>query len=88
MDSMAVERGAGFSAPTPDEERLAMLCEFVPVDTEVWEAWRRHFDGEGWPWPPHGPRGGFFPAGGPERLREFEAAIRGEDDAGGREAAE
>jgi hypothetical protein len=88
MDAMAVERGAGFSAPTPDEERLAKLCEFVPVDTEVWEAWRHYFDGQGWPWPPHGPRGGFFPAGGPERLSEFEAAIRGEDDAGGREAAE
>jgi len=84
----AEQRSAGIANPSEDDIRVGALCEFVPVGTEMFAAWRRRFDDEAWPWPPHGARGAYFPAGGPERIDEFEAAVRGEDDAGGREAAE
>jgi hypothetical protein len=69
---------------------LKSLMEPVPVGTAGFEAWRHAFERQGWPWlPDPGDQPVvYFPAGGPERLSEFEAAIRGEDDAGGREAAE
>jgi hypothetical protein len=71
-------------------QALKAAMEPVPVGTPGFEAWRQAFEQHGWPWlPDPGDQPVvYFPAGGPERLSEFEAAIRGEDDAGGREAAE
>lgn len=91
MHAKAGERGLGLHGHGAEEERLGKLCEFVPVDTDCWRAWRAYHDKQGWPWlpDPGTMRGAYFPAGGPERLGEFEAAIRGnQDDVGGREAAE
>jgi len=90
MHDAAAQRGGGFSNPEPCDERLGKRCEFVPMDCECWRAWKAEHDRRGWPWlpDPGTMRGAYFPAGGPERLDEFEAAVRGEDDAGGREAAE
>jgi len=72
-------------------ESLAEGFEQVRVGGDFWKAWQALFESSGWPWLPDPGRQEwvYFPAGGPERLSEFEAAIRGnEDDAGGREAAE
>lgn len=90
MHEAAAQRGNGYSNPDPVDERLGKLCEFVLVDCDCWRAWKAEHERLGWPWlpDPGTMRGAYFPAGGPERLGEFEAAVRGEDDAGGREAAE
>jgi hypothetical protein len=83
----------------PEDERLKALVEAVPVGAKVHAAWRAEFERRGWPWlPDHdGMRAVHFPAGGPEGLDAFEAALRqaqGEDrDAAdrqheGQEAAE
>jgi hypothetical protein len=91
LHAAAEQRASGFGAPTGLEERLGKLCEFVPVATPVWEAWRRLHDARGWPWLPDPGRlgGAYFPAGGPDGLSEFEAAMRGtEHDGDRRDAAE
>jgi len=90
MHEAAAQRGNGYSNPDPVDEKLGKLCEFVPVDCDCWRAWKAEHERLGWPWlpDPGTMRGAYFPAGGPERLSKFEAAVRGEDDAGGREAAE
>lgn len=69
-------------------QSLKPLMEAVPVGTAVFGAWRSEFERRGWPWlpDPGDQRVVYFPAGGPERLGEFEAAVRGEDDAGERRA--
>ena len=69
---------------------LGEAMEQVRVGSERWDAWQRLHAARGWPWlpDPGDQQWVYFPAGGPERLGEFEAAVRGEDDAGGREAAE
>jgi hypothetical protein len=72
-------------------EPLAALMEPVPLGSERFEEWRLEHELRGWPWLPDPGRMPvvYFPAGGPERLSEFEQAVRGtRDDAGGREAAE
>jgi hypothetical protein len=91
MDEAAASR-RGWTVH-PDEmalERVAEAFEQVRVGSDRWSAWQAQFEARGWPWLPDPGRQEwvYFPAGGPERLSEFEAAIRGEDDAGGREAAE
>lgn len=70
---------------------LKSAMEAVPVGTPVFEVWRAEFERREWQWipDPGAMRVVYFPAGGPERLSEFEQAIRGnQDDVGGREAAE
>ena len=69
---------------------LKTAMEAVPQNTAVLAAWKQAFADHGWLWLAEFDRLEvvFCPAGGPERLSEFEAAVRGEDDAGGREAAE
>jgi hypothetical protein len=69
---------------------LKAAMEAVPVGSATFEAWHEEFRRRDWPWlpDPGGQQVVYFPAGGPERIGEFEAAVRGEDDAGGREAAE
>jgi hypothetical protein len=91
MDEAAANR-RGWTVHPDDMalERIAETFEQVRVGSDRWSAWQALFEARGWPWLPDPGRQEwvYFPAGGPERLGEFEAAIRGEDDAGGREAAE
>ncbi|QKC83257.1 hypothetical protein [Mesorhizobium sp. NZP2077] len=79
----AETRGLGIHSFGPEEERLGKLCEFVPIGTECWEAWKVEHDLRGWPWlpDPGTMRGVYFPAGGPGGLEAFEAALRGDHDA-------
>jgi hypothetical protein len=91
MHAKAGERGQGQYGHGPEDERLGKLCEFVPIGTDCWNAWKAEHELRGWPWlpDPGTMRGAYFPAGGPGALDAFEAAVRGtQDDAGGREAAE
>ncbi|TAN01540.1 MAG: hypothetical protein EPN45_12650 [Rhizobiaceae bacterium] len=89
----AAERRRGVTVP-PELEWVGGLTEFVPTDTEIWEAWKLEHEQRGWPWlpDPGGMGGAYFPRGGPHGLHEFEAAVKSgkgdEDDGGGREAAE
>ncbi|TIR81414.1 MAG: helix-turn-helix domain-containing protein, partial [Mesorhizobium sp.] len=50
--------------------------------------WKALFQQRGWPWLPDPGRVAYFPVGGPDGLEAFEQAVRGNHDAGGREAAE
>ncbi len=86
----AETRGLGIHGFGAVEEALGKLCEFVPVDSECWRAWKLEHDLRGWPWlpDPGTMRGVYFPAGGPGGLEAFEQAVRGNHDADGREAAE
>ncbi|MCA0025488.1 MULTISPECIES: helix-turn-helix domain-containing protein [unclassified Mesorhizobium] len=86
----AAESAIGIHSFGPAEEQLGKLCEFVPVGTECWQAWKLEHEMRGWPWlpDPGAMRGVYFPAGGPGGLEAFEQAVRGNHDAGGREAAE
>lgn len=63
----------------PEDERLKALVEAVPVGSKVHAAWRAEFERRGWPWlPDHdGMRAVHFPAGGPEGMDAFEAAVTG-----------
>jgi hypothetical protein len=96
------ERAAGGQGTTlsPGEEPapvLLSLMEPVEVDCPRWREWKAEHERRGWPWLPDTGRQQwvYFPAGGPERLSEFERALRGEteeqkgnhDDAGRCEAA-
>lgn len=69
--------GRGFTCFDQIDERLAAMCEFVPVGTETWVAWKVEHELRGWPWlPDPGKVGGaYFPAGGPGGLPRFEAAV-------------
>lgn len=53
------------------------LCEPVPVGSEVFEAWRAHYQAMDWLWIPDTGRMPvvWFPKGGPERLDEFRRAV-------------
>jgi hypothetical protein len=86
----AETRGLGVHDFGPVEEALGKLCEFVPIDGDCWNAWKAEHERRGWPWlpDPGSMRGVYFPAGGPDGLEAFEQALRGNHDAGGREAAE
>jgi hypothetical protein len=81
----------GVSVGVERAERLKGLMEAVPVGSDVYAAWRIWHERMGWPWlpDPGSMRVVYFPAGGPERLSEFEAAVRGAGHDGDRcEAAE
>ncbi|WP_136617047.1 MULTISPECIES: helix-turn-helix domain-containing protein [Mesorhizobium] len=75
---------------TPDLEALAALMEPVPVRGDLWQRWLGEHEKRGWPWLPDPGQMPvvYFPAGGPAGLEAFEQAVRGNHDAGGREAAE
>ncbi|RWM02114.1 MAG: helix-turn-helix domain-containing protein [Mesorhizobium sp.] len=60
----------------------------VLVDAPQWNDWKACFHQRGWPWLPDPGRVAYFPVGGPDGLETFEQALRGNHDAGGREAAE
>ncbi len=65
-------------------EALKNAMEFVPVDSEMMSAWRSWYESNFLPFPPLTARGGYFPAGGPDRLDDFRAALardEGEHDA-------
>lgn len=65
-------------------EALKNAMEFVPVDSEMMSAWRSWYEQNFLPFPPLTARGGYFPAGGPDRLDDFRAALardEGEHDA-------
>ncbi|WP_353003229.1 helix-turn-helix domain-containing protein [Mesorhizobium sp. M0976] len=83
LHQAAETRGLGIHDFGPEEERLGKLCEFVPIDTECWKAWKVEHELRGWPWlpDPGTMRGVYFPAGGPAGLEAFEQAVRGTNDA-------
>ncbi|TIM16264.1 MAG: hypothetical protein E5Y67_03460 [Mesorhizobium sp.] len=83
LHQAAETRGLGIHGFGPDEERLGKLCEFVPVGSDVWKAWKIEHEMRGWPWlpDPGTMRGVYFPAGGPAGLEAFEQAVRGTNDA-------
>lgn len=56
-------------------EDAAADFEQVKAGSDLWLAWKLHHEQRGWPWLPDGPEWVWFPAGGPERLGEFEAMI-------------
>lgn len=79
-------------------EALASGFEQVRVGGELWLAWQAAFVARGWPWLPDPGRVQwvYFPAGGPDALGAFEAALHasgqkqnegGPDDGGERQAA-
>ncbi|MER9130692.1 helix-turn-helix domain-containing protein [Mesorhizobium sp. M0768] len=90
LDLAAETRGLGIHGFGVEEEQIGKLCEFVPIGSEVWQAWKLEHEMRGWPWlPDPGTMPGvYFPAGGPAGLEAFEQAVRGNHDASGREAAE
>lgn len=71
-------------------EPLAEMMVAVPVVSDAYRAWEREHGLRGWPWlpDPGDQRVVFFPAGGPERLGEFEMAVRGGHDGDRQQAAE
>lgn len=84
--------GAGIVVPMDALalEPIAATFEKVRVGSDEYRAWKALHEERGWPWLPDPGRQEwvYFPAGGPERLEAFEQALRGDHDAGGREAAE
>lgn len=67
------------------------LFEAVPVGLRTWHAWKVEFERRMWPWLPDPGKQPvvYFPAGGPDGLEAFAAAIRGKNNESGRpEAAE
>lgn len=68
-------------------EAFKNAMEFVPVDSEMMSAWRGWFEKHFLPFPPLTARGGYFPAGGPDRLDDFRAALARESDEGEHDAA-
>ncbi|MDG4903192.1 helix-turn-helix domain-containing protein [Mesorhizobium sp. WSM4962] len=74
----------------PELEALAALMEPVPVNGDLWALWLAEHEKRGWPWLPDPGQMPvvYFPVGGPDGLEAFEQAVRGNHDAGGREAAE
>ncbi|TIO62955.1 helix-turn-helix domain-containing protein [Mesorhizobium sp.] len=73
----------------PSESMLAMMTA-CRVGSDEYRAWKALHDERGWPWLPDPGRQEwvYFPVGGPDGLEAFEQALRGNHDAGGREAAE
>jgi len=84
--------GAGISIPRElaSLEAIAASFEKVRVGSDLWREWEAAHVARGWPWLPDPGRQEwvYFPAGGPAGLEAFEQAVRGNHDAGGREAAE
>lgn len=68
-------------------EALKNAMEFVPLDGEMMSAWRSWYERNFLPFPPLTARGGYFPAGGPDRLDDFRAALARESDEGQHDAA-
>lgn len=79
MDEQAANR-RGWTVRPEDAvlERLAEAFEAVRVGSDVWTGWHALFEARGWPWLPDPGRQDwvYFPAGGPEGMSEFEAAVR------------
>jgi len=73
--------GKGFSRKGRAALDAGALMEAVPVGSAMFEAWRAEHAQRGWPWIPDPGRQPvvYFPAGGPDRLNEFEARIRSND---------
>jgi hypothetical protein len=68
-------------------DALKDAMEFVPLDSEMMSAWRAWFERHFLPFPPLTARGGYFPAGGPDRLDHFRAALAKTSDEGEHDAA-
>jgi hypothetical protein len=68
-------------------EALKGLMEPVKIDSERMDAWRAWFEARFLPFPPLQDWGGYFPAGGPDRLGDFRAALARESDEGEHDAA-
>lgn len=90
-DAAANKRGWTMRPCDARCEELAARFEQVRVGGDVWTAWKTLFAARGWPWLPDPGQHEwvYFPAGGPDALGVFEAAIRGTgNDGDRREAAE
>lgn len=68
-------------------EAMKGLMEPVKIDSERMDAWRAWFEARFLPFPPLQDWGGYFPAGGPDRLDDFRAALARESDEGEHDAA-
>lgn len=68
-------------------ERLKGAMEPVKIDSERMAAWRAWFEARFLPFPPLQDWGGYFPAGGPDRLDDFHAALAQASDEGEHDAA-
>lgn len=66
---------------------LKEAMEFVTSESVMMSAWRAWFEQHFLPFPPLGPRGGYFPAGGPDGLDDFRAALAKTSDEGEHDAA-
>ncbi|MBB2973962.1 helix-turn-helix domain-containing protein [Mesorhizobium sp. RMAD-H1] len=68
---------------------LADAFEVVRVGGELWRAWQAEHERRGWPWMPDPGRQQwvYLPAGGPDALSDFEAALRGIGNDGGQRKA-
>jgi len=56
-------------------EALKEAMEFVPSASQAMERWQQWFAANHLPFPPVAPRGGYFPAGGPDAMDDFRAAL-------------
>lgn len=88
LNKLAADRGR--ETAHPRNAIFADLCEAVPVDSPVFDAWRQFHEERNIPFVPDagGMRVIYFPKGGPEAIDEFEMAARaalnaerGDDDA-------
>ncbi|MHB2265022.1 helix-turn-helix domain-containing protein [Aliihoeflea sp. PC F10.4] len=71
-------------AATIDDKAFDHLMEPVKPTDPLFDAWKRFYAAQGWPWIPD--PGSmpvvYFPAGGPDNLHEFEHALRGNEGSG------
>ncbi|SDP92410.1 hypothetical protein SAMN05428967_4457 [Phyllobacterium sp. YR620] len=84
MHEMATQRQGVMVLSALDD--LKPLVEAVPVASELFDSWKTFHESKGWPWIPDPGNQPvvYFPVGGPERLKEFEQAIRGTGNDGDR----
>jgi hypothetical protein len=68
-------------------EKLKAAMEPVKTDSERMAEWRAWFETHFRPFPPLQDWGGYFPAGGPDRLEDFRAALAQTRDEGEHDAA-
>lgn len=100
-EAAAIGRGVTLKPGAEPPAAAMALMEAVQEGTDLWSVWREYHGRMGWPWlpDPGARRWVWMPAGGPDGLAAFEAALRGgrlmadmeaekDDDGGGREAAE
>ncbi len=78
-DMAATGRGVAVKPEDATAEGLAQGFEQVRVGSDLWHAWKQLHEAKGWPWIPDPGSLPYvwFPAGGPDRLADFQNAARG-----------